>query len=246
MGLRLTVVSDQAPDLGDLASVVLDKQGGSIGRAHDNDWVLPDPKRYISSHHARISFRNGGYFVEDTSTNGVFLNDDNEPLGRLGAQPLRAGDQLRIGPYVIAVRDQDASADASQVTPIAFGATSTDIDPDADIASDLSIEHLLSNDPDISAARRAFDPWGNPVNDSAVRRFDISCAAAVCRIMRTSSAWRRIPSCAWPRSTTAGSRYRSPGARSPCVYCATPKLSWKSVLRAFPSGRCNAGPIASQ
>ena len=35
--------------------------GGGIGRAHDNDWVLPDPQRYLSAHHARVQFRDGAY-----------------------------------------------------------------------------------------------------------------------------------------------------------------------------------------
>src|SRR5882672_4119936 len=81
MALRLTIISEQAAELGEHASVVVDKQGATIGRAGDNHWVLPDRLRYISSHHARISYRNGGYMVEDTSTNGLFLNDEAEPLG---------------------------------------------------------------------------------------------------------------------------------------------------------------------
>src|SRR5258708_32926465 len=109
MALRLTIISEQAAELGEQASVVIDKGGGTIGRAGDNVWVLPDRLRYISSHHARISFRNGGFIVEDTSTNGLFLNDEDEPVGRLGPQPLRPGDRLRLGAYMIAVRDNEAA-----------------------------------------------------------------------------------------------------------------------------------------
>ena len=46
MALRLTVVSEQREALGSRASIVLGIAGGSIGRAHDNDWVLPDPNCY--------------------------------------------------------------------------------------------------------------------------------------------------------------------------------------------------------
>src|SRR5258706_12420171 len=97
MALRLTIISEQAAELGEQASVVFEKDGGTIGRAGNNRWVLPDRMRYISSHHARISFRNGGFIVEDTSTNGLFLNDEIEPVGRLRPQPLRPGDRLRLG-----------------------------------------------------------------------------------------------------------------------------------------------------
>jgi len=120
MALRLTIISDQAAELGELATKVVDQADARIGRADDNEWVLPDPLRYISAHHARIRFRNGTYIVEDTSTNGLYLNDDPEPLGRLGPQPLRPGDTLRMGAYRIGVRDNNTSAlDASAIVPFA-------------------------------------------------------------------------------------------------------------------------------
>ena len=181
MALRLTIISDQNTELGDLATVLIDQSGGSIGRADDNAWVLPDPHRYISAHHARISYRNGSYVVEDTSTNGLFLNDEPEPLGRLGPQPIRPGDTLRLGAYRIGVRDNDGAAvDASAIVsysaPPASGDDSNDLQ--RDIGVDLDISDLLVNDTDLSAARRAFDPWGNPISDSAVLQFDSAQQAA--------------------------------------------------------------------
>ncbi|MFI0377552.1 MAG: FHA domain-containing protein, partial [Candidatus Thiodiazotropha sp.] len=35
-------------------TVTFDEQGGSIGRRDENDWVLPDPERFISGRHAQI------------------------------------------------------------------------------------------------------------------------------------------------------------------------------------------------
>ena len=176
MALRLTIISEQAAELGAQASVVFEKEGGTIGRAGDNRWVLPDRMRYLSSHHARISFRNGGFIVEDTSTNGLFLNDEIEPVGRLGPQPLRPGDRLRLGAYQILVRDNEvAAAEASAI--VAYHAPNGDgaaLDSHDDIGVALNINDLLLTDPDASAARRAFDPWGNPVGDSALLQFDIA------------------------------------------------------------------------
>ncbi|MEJ2405572.1 MAG: type VI secretion system-associated FHA domain protein TagH [Candidatus Thiodiazotropha sp.] len=80
-----------------------DPQGGSIGRREDNDWVLPDPQRFISSRHALISFAEGRYLVTDVSSNGVFLNHAESPLGSEGQAPLRQGDTLTIGEYEISV-----------------------------------------------------------------------------------------------------------------------------------------------
>jgi len=58
------------------------KQGGTIGRATDNYWMLSDPDCYLSSYHSSISYQDGFYFLVDTSTNGTFLNGSGEPIGR--------------------------------------------------------------------------------------------------------------------------------------------------------------------
>lgn len=68
--------------------------GKTIGRSVENDIIVPDS--YISRKHARISFENGVYTVEDSnSTNGTFLND-NDIKGK-GKQPLKDGDEIRFG-----------------------------------------------------------------------------------------------------------------------------------------------------
>jgi len=84
-------------------AINLDRQGARIGRATDNDWVLADPDKYISSHHASIEFRNNSYYITDTSSNGVFMPPSEVPLGRNNKVALRDGDQLGIGEYQIKV-----------------------------------------------------------------------------------------------------------------------------------------------
>ncbi len=103
MALRLEVISEQRDRLGERSSIVLGVSGGSIGRALDNDWVLPDAQRYLSGHHARVHFRQGAYYLEDISTNGVFVNDATTPQGRRGLYALHDGDVLRMGEYRIRV-----------------------------------------------------------------------------------------------------------------------------------------------
>src|SRR5882672_11985902 len=99
MSLRLRIVSDHRRLLGDRSSIVFAVDGGSIGRSADNDWVLPDPLRYVSAHHARVEYRNGRFYLKDVSTNGVFVNDEAEPLARRGSEgyPIRNGDVIRVG-----------------------------------------------------------------------------------------------------------------------------------------------------
>ena len=180
MALRLTVISEQNAALGDRATLILDKAGGTIGRAVDNDWVLPDPQRFLSAHHARISYRNGSFIVEDTSTNGLFINNELDPVGRLGPQPLRPGDTLRLGGYRIGVRDNDSTVtDPSAIVPFRVRPAGEETGGvQLDIGVNLNIGELLTNDADLSAARRAFDPWGNPVAESALLQFDNAQQAA--------------------------------------------------------------------
>jgi type VI secretion system FHA domain protein len=78
---------------------VFQAAGGTIGRLPDNDWVLPDP--YVSSRHARIRFQNGAFLIEDTSTNGVFINSPDNRLMRGQLYTLKSGDRIFIEPYEI-------------------------------------------------------------------------------------------------------------------------------------------------
>lgn len=237
MALRLTILSEQSAALGDRATLILDKAGGTIGRADDNDWVLPDPNRYISAYHARISYRNGSFIIEDTSTNGLYINDELDPVGRLGPQPLRAGDTLRLGAYRIGVRDSDATvAENSAIVPFS-------IRPDADepgaaqgdIGVDLNISELLTNNADLSAARRAFDPWGNPISDSALLQFDTAQKAAAHK-PRPPNPARAAPATAPARAARSAAAATptatAAAAPNPSSTASVPALSPAAAARA--------------
>jgi type VI secretion system FHA domain protein len=101
MTLTLEVASHQGSTPGSRLRKVFSAIGGTIGRLPDNDWVLPDG--YVSSRHARISCRNGTFFIEDLSTNGVFINSLDNRLERGQLCPLKSGDLILIDPYEIRV-----------------------------------------------------------------------------------------------------------------------------------------------
>lgn len=104
MAIKLRVISDQYQELGEQRSRVFGVHGGSVGRAPDNDWVLPDTRRIVSSHHFELEYRAGSYWLKDTSTNGVFINDADEPASVLGSPvELHDGDRLRVGDYDIVI-----------------------------------------------------------------------------------------------------------------------------------------------
>jgi type VI secretion system FHA domain protein len=100
MPLTLEVVGEKAARMGGAVRKTF-TAGGTIGRLPDNDWILPD--QYISGHHARISFANGAFTIEDTSTNGVFINSPQNRLTRKKAYPLRNGDTIFIDDYEVRV-----------------------------------------------------------------------------------------------------------------------------------------------
>lgn len=90
--------------------ITLDGHGASAGRNASMDWVLPDATRHVSGHHFDISYRDGGYWLTDVSTNGTFLQ--GQPHRLQGPVQLRGGERLIAGHYVIAVEAGTAAAAA--------------------------------------------------------------------------------------------------------------------------------------
>ncbi|MBT2990700.1 MAG: hypothetical protein B6D72_03205 [gamma proteobacterium symbiont of Ctena orbiculata] len=84
-------------------TVTFGEQGGSIGRRGENDWVLPDPERFISGRHALIDFSDGAFHITDLSSNGIFINRSAQPLGKNNRTALHHGDSFTIGDYEIGV-----------------------------------------------------------------------------------------------------------------------------------------------
>ena len=112
MPLRLCVVSSNKSLLGDRAGLDFVACGGTIGRNADNDWVLPDPNRYISGRHAMIDFQGGAYYVVDTSRNGVYINGADTPVGNGHPQRLFNGDRVRLGDFDMACQITEEADDA--------------------------------------------------------------------------------------------------------------------------------------
>jgi type VI secretion system protein len=74
-----------------------------IGRAADNELVLPDADRVLSKQHCIIRREEGRYVLLDSSTNGTFLNDSPDRLASGHAVPLVAGDDIHLGPFTLSV-----------------------------------------------------------------------------------------------------------------------------------------------
>jgi type VI secretion system protein len=155
MALRLRVISDHRHKLGDKSTFVFGVSGGSIGRSAENDWVLPDDMRYVSGRHARIVFYKGKYLLQDTSSNGVYVNDNERPLGNQNPHTLSSGDVIRIGEYHVQVQI-DSATDFSLDDSALYktGSTSTRsrrVSAPKDLGASLRLENLLEASNDISS-----------------------------------------------------------------------------------------------
>jgi type VI secretion system FHA domain protein len=111
----LTVLSYSGAAADDL-SASFDELGGSIGRADNNQLVLPDPERSISRLHAKVVFRGGHYAIVDNGSNPIAVNGTQLPAGR--EQTIEPGDKVQIGSYLLAV-SLPASAAARSNDPFA-------------------------------------------------------------------------------------------------------------------------------
>ena len=122
------------------------EQGGTIGRGDANDWVLPDPDRFLSSKHCLIAFEAGQFYITDMSTNGTFINGSSEPIGKGGKMPLNEGDVIELGDYQFRV-----SVGAGAAASTGF----SDDDPFA--ANNGSLD-----DPFATPGAGLDDPFGSP------------------------------------------------------------------------------------
>jgi predicted component of type VI protein secretion system len=99
MPLVITLVSEHRDLVGDDCVREFHESGGTIGRALRNDWILPDPDRYISGRHATIDYKGGMYYLADMSSNGVYMNGEMEPIGKGNPRRLFDGDRMRMGDF---------------------------------------------------------------------------------------------------------------------------------------------------
>ena len=225
MSLRLRVVSDHRRQLAERHTVVFGVSGGSIGRSGDNDWVLPDPMRYVSAHHARVHFRDGQFYLEDLSTNGVYVNDRQEPVAKLGSggYRLKNGDVLRIGDYQIVIAlETETVSDIPQLDSGAAVPTSIHaLHPigraaQTDIGAMLDLEQLLVSDVG-SGSFQPVNAYGQSISSGPTASAGSAASAAALKPVplpdpSEDSLARRIA-----RLAKAAGR-DSRGAASPALY----------------------------
>lgn len=115
--ISIVVASYNGSPLATPLSAQFDELGGNIGRADNNQLVLPDPERTVSRVHAQIVFRSGNYAVVDRGSNPISVN--GRALGNGQEAPLKTGDQLQIGGYALRVESIGVGASAKPADPFA-------------------------------------------------------------------------------------------------------------------------------
>ena len=148
MSLRLSVVSEHGIRLGAHSTKIFGVHGGSIGRGTDNEWILPDPERYLSGKHARVDFRAGTYVLVDISSNGTYVNGSQVPLGKYHDYVLKDGDYVRLGEYELLVtieKSNDFPPDGSAIVAYDGQAASSAVKKSTadDLGADLDLSQLL-------------------------------------------------------------------------------------------------------
>ncbi|WP_421523260.1 type VI secretion system-associated FHA domain protein TagH [Pseudomonas yamanorum] len=104
MSLCLTITSYHKITPGQCPEKSMDQGAMAIGRGSENDWILPDPERLVSTQHCVIQYKDGRYYLTDNSTNGVELVNAGIRLRRGNSEPLQDGELIRIGDYEIQAR----------------------------------------------------------------------------------------------------------------------------------------------
>ncbi|SCX78041.1 type VI secretion system-associated FHA domain protein TagH [Nitrosospira sp. Nsp13] len=107
--IRIQVTSYNGTSLSQPLFAEFNEMGGNIGRAEGNALVLHDPTRTISRTHASIAFRGGGYVIRNLGTAmPVYVNDRS--LGNGQDTAIAAGDEIRIGGYIMQVAGREKPA----------------------------------------------------------------------------------------------------------------------------------------
>lgn len=78
--------------------------GGVIGRGDGCHWVIPDRERLLSKRHAHVSFRDGIFFLTDTSGNGTTHRESGARLPKGEPVPIRDGNAYVMGDFEVLAR----------------------------------------------------------------------------------------------------------------------------------------------
>lgn len=139
-----------------------DAAGGTIGRADHSTMALPDPERYISRKQAEIAFVGNGFTIRNVGAANP-ITVAQRTLGAGEAAPLRHGDEVRIGGYLLRAEYQAGPGQASGAPAPARPMARPVGDVEATIVSGAFAPSAPAR-PNVPAQGRAAPPRGSPVS----------------------------------------------------------------------------------
>lgn len=114
--LRVVALNDQP--LTRPITARFDARGGTLGRADHNTMALPDPERHISRQQAQVSAVGQGFVIRNVgSANPIVVGGLS--LGQGESAPLRDGDSLRVGGYLLSAELASDDEGATVLRPAA-------------------------------------------------------------------------------------------------------------------------------
>jgi predicted component of type VI protein secretion system len=97
--LVLELVGERAGTLGRASRRVFNATAGTIGRAANSSWVLPEA--WVSATHARIDFSDDGFTLTDVSTNRIDVAEPGHAIEPGKPYPIRNHTRFFIGEFEI-------------------------------------------------------------------------------------------------------------------------------------------------
>ncbi len=194
MSLTLRVLSLNEQPLTQPITAQFGAQGGTIGRADHNTMALPDPERHISRQHAQVSATGHGYVIRNVgSANPISVGGRSLAQGE--SAPLRHGERLLIGGYLLEVSDdartltegptllrRDPQTPTRRPAPAPHGAN-----PFADLLSDSTLSEGQA--PSLSPRLPDdFDPFATAPRPAAPPRAAPSEGGAFADLVPSSAA----------------------------------------------------------
>jgi type VI secretion system protein ImpI len=188
MEIVLTVENAEALPSTAPATFTAKERSFLIGR-EDGDWTLPDPGMIVSGRHCQVRFDPSvGFWLEDVSRNGTFLNGSTERLSL--PHLIKSGDRFRIGRYIVRATIDGAGGRPAEVAAAAEPAPADPFfaDTGADGGASAPLpdfqpgpaqpEPRRQSDPAMQSGRRVLSPAAAP-HGSANILDDIAMGAGI-------------------------------------------------------------------
>lgn len=193
-------------------SRVCDGDNFTIGRGAENDWVIADPQRHLSKQHCRIERHDDGYYVVDTSKNGVYMAGNAAPLGTGNTAAVKDGDEIDLGPFSLRVEITARPAPVERLNGGSYWPAETAEAPEPVSrllrpapVQELPIATLLADHPEVEAAPA-----------------DINAAPAISASFSLPSVKRATIPTDWHADAVEASPAAAPSVQIPAPVMAAP------------------------